>query len=437
MRQAVFLLFILAAAAAADVTYTRDVAPIMQAKCQQCHRPQDVAPFALMNYDDAVTWARDIKASLIAKTMPPWKPVPGFGEFQGSYALSDDEKNTLLAWIDSGMTQGDPADLPPPVPVSDSPWQLGDPDTVLTAPEFTPPPDVADTYRCFVMPSGLTDNRFIAAAQALPGNPQIVHHVLFFLDEIGEAEKFDGQDGQPGYNCFGGPNISSVIDSTSATLAGTDILHGLLLGGWVPGARTRRLPEDIGLPIPKNARIVMQVHYHPAGRGGSDQTQLGFWFADTTKIQHRLVNLPIANTNIRIPANDANHVETAKFAVPIFLSGKVITVAPHMHNLGRQITVEVLDRNGVSRPIIKIDDWDFNWQGFYEPVTPITIPGGSTVQVTSVYDNSVNNIKNPNDPIVEVRWGERTIDEMCLAFIGVILDNEAILQFPFNSGKVR
>jgi hypothetical protein len=435
MRNVIVLVFAFTVIGAAEVTYTRDVARIMQSKCQQCHRPNDVAPFALTNYDDAVTWARDIKASLTAKRMPPWKPVPGFNEFQDSYAMTDEERNTVLAWIDGGKPLGDLADMPAPLPVSDSPWQLGDPDLVLTMPEYTPPPDVSDTYRCFVMPTGLTENRFIAAAQALPGNPQITHHVLLFLDEIGEAEKFDGKDGQPGYNCFGGPNISSIIDSTNATLAGTDFLHGLLLGGWVPGARTRRLPEDIGLPIPKNSRVVMQVHYHPGGRPGTDQTQLGVWFADTAKVQHRLINFPIANTGILIPANDSNHKETAKMLVPSFLSNKVITVAPHMHNLGRQINVDVLDRDGTTRPIIHIDDWDFNWQGFYTPVNPVALPGGSTVVVTTWYDNSTNNPKNPNDPIIAVRWGERTVDEMCLAFIGVILDNEAILQFPFGARK--
>src|SRR5580704_12781915 len=203
MRNAIPLLFAFAGLASADVTFTRDVAPILQAKCQQCHRPQDVAPFALMTYDDAVTYARDIKSSLTLKTMPPWKPVPGFNEFQDSYAITDDERNTVLAWIDAGTPMGDPADMPPPLPVSDSPWQLGDPDIILTAPEFTPPPDVSDTYRCFVLPTGLTDNRFIAAAQALPGNPGITHHVLLFLDETGGSQQLDGQDGQPGYSCFG------------------------------------------------------------------------------------------------------------------------------------------------------------------------------------------------------------------------------------------
>src|SRR3981081_874775 len=154
MRNALGLLFAFTALASADVTFTRDVAPILQAKCQKCHRPQAVVPFALMADSDAVTWSRDIQAALTTKTMPPWKPRPGFNEFQDSYAMSDDERNTVLAWIDRGKPLGDMTDRPPPLPVSDTPWQLGDPDTILTmSEEFTPPPDVSDTYRCFVLPT--------------------------------------------------------------------------------------------------------------------------------------------------------------------------------------------------------------------------------------------------------------------------------------------
>src|SRR5712664_796034 len=211
MRHALASLFVFAVVASAETTYTRDVARIMQVKCQQCHRPNDVAPFALMTYADTVTYAEDIKTALKNKTMPPWKPVPGFNNFSDSFAISDDERNTILAWIDGGTPQGDMADMPPAPPVSDSPWQLGEPDAILTMTEYTPPARATDTYRCFVLPTGLTENRFIAAAQALPGNPQITHHVLLFLDETGEAEKFEGQDGQPGYSCFGGPNLTSLL----------------------------------------------------------------------------------------------------------------------------------------------------------------------------------------------------------------------------------
>jgi hypothetical protein len=437
MRKVAALLIFLGSLASAEMTYTRDVARILQVKCQQCHRPNDVAPFALMSYDDAVTYAADIKTALNNKTMPPWKPAPGFNNFADSFAITDDERNTILAWIDGGTPKGDAADMPPPLPVSDSPWQLGEPDQILTMPEYTPPARATDTYRCFVMPTGLTENRFVAAAQALPGNPQITHHVLLFLDEIGEAEKFDGQDGQPGYNCFGGPNLSGLAstgDLTSVVVSGTSVLHGSLLGGWVPGARTRRLPEDIGVPIPKGARVVMQVHYHPSGREGADKTQLGVWYADTAKIKHRLLNIPIVNTKFKIPAGESNYEVTASQFVYPFIAGKIITVAPHMHLLGRQTKVEVQDLGGGTRPIIKIDNWDFNWQGFYQSAEPIDIPSGSTVKVTSVYDNSANNPKNPNNPIVPVGWGERTTDEMCLAFVGVIFNNEAILPLPFSQG---
>ena len=394
------------------------------------------APFTLTTYDDVVTYSEDIKSALTEKRMPPWKPVAGFTELRDSYALSDEDRATVLTWINAGMPQGDPADAPAPLPVSDSPWQLGDPDMVLTMPEYTPPQRATDTYRCFVLPTGLAENRFISATQALPGNPQITHHVLLFLDEIGEAEKLDGADGQPGYNCFGGPNLTSVVSSGSllgAPLTGTDFLHGLMLGGWVPGSRARRLPEDIGLPIPKGARIVMQVHYHPSGRPGTDQTRLGIWFADTTKIAHRLINVPIANMTFQIPAGAASYTVEAKLTTP--LAVKVITVAPHMHNLGRQIKVEVQAFGRDAKTLIRIDDWDFNWQGFYTLAEPASVSAFSTVTVTSVYDNSDGNPKNPNNPIVPVGWGERTIDEMCLAFIGVIFDSEVIIPFPFTRSR--
>jgi mono/diheme cytochrome c family protein len=411
--------------ASAETTYTRDVARIMQAKCQQCHRPNDVAPFALMTYDDAVTYAEDIKQALKNKTMPPWKPVPGFNEFLGSYAVTDDERNTILAWIDGGAPQGDLADMPPPLPVSQSRWELGEPDMILTMPEYTPPVRATDTYRCFVLPTGLSGNRFISAMQAAPGNPQVVHHVVLYLDETGESMKLDGKDGQPGYNCFGGPNLSNA----------GDLLHGTTLGAWVPGARTRRLADDIGVPITKGAHIVMQVHYHPGGREGADKTQLGIWFADSASIKHRLINIPVVNTEFVIPAGASAYEVKAALPINPFLTGKIVTVTPHMHNLGRQIKVEVEDRDGTKRPVIYIDNWDFNWQGSYTPVDPVPMPAGSTVRVTSIFDNSAGNPKNPNNPIAPVGWGERTSDEMCVALIGVIFDNEAALRLPFSAGS--
>src|SRR4051794_3032785 len=170
MRLWVLLAFAFASAAFAETTYTREISRIVQGKCQQCHRPNDIAPFALTTYDDVVTYAEDIKVALTDKKMPPWKPAPGVNEFRDSYALSDEDRALFLAWIDAGMPQGEPADAPEPTPVSESPWHLGEPDMILTMPEYTPPERATDTYRCFVLPTGLTENRFISATQALPGN---------------------------------------------------------------------------------------------------------------------------------------------------------------------------------------------------------------------------------------------------------------------------
>ena len=398
---------------AADVTYYRDVASIMRQKCAQCHRPNDIAPFTLINYDDAQTWAQDIRASVAKPSMPPWKPVAGYGSFRDSFALTDDERQTILDWVDQGAQAGDPADLPDLPPLSDTSWELGQPDLVLQMPEYTPPERSRDTYRCFVLPTGLTDTQYVRAMQALPGSKQEVHHVLVFIDQFNESAKLDGKDGQPGYTCFGGPEVTLSI--------------GGGIGGWAPGTRTREFPEGIGIPIPAKAPLIMQVHYHPNGLSVPDRTQIGLWFTPRESVSKRLIYVPIVNTTFVIPAGASDYEVKAQLPVLPILSGKAILVAPHMHLLGRNIKIEVVDRDGTRRALIYIDDWNFNWQGFYTFTDPVTIPGGSTVVVTAHYDNSENNPLNPNNPLKPVRWGEGTEDEMCVGFLGVVFDNESLL----------
>jgi len=400
-----------AVAACADTTYTKDISRLMQAKCLQCHQPNAVAPMSLLSYDDTVTWAADIKRVLTAKTMPPWKPVDGFGKFRNSYGMSDAERQLFLDWLNNGTPQGDPVDAPAPLPVQDSPWQLGTPDLTLQMPAFTPP-QADDTYRCFSLDPGLKQSTWINASQALPGASTEVHHILLFLDDSGESIPLDGKDGQPGYNCFGGPGFTGR-NAIQAAVGG-------LVGAWVPGARVARLDPGIGQLIPANKRIVMQVHYHPNGHPVEDQTSVGFYFAPDGSVKHRLLTLPLVNQKFKIPANVADYPVSAKFQVPFFLSGKAILVAPHMHLLGRKIAVNLTNPDNSVTPLIRIDDWDFNWQGFYTLDQPIPIAPSSVLQLDTVYDNTDGNPRNPNYPIKEVRWGEGTNDEMCLAFIGVV-----------------
>jgi copper type II ascorbate-dependent monooxygenase-like protein len=405
------LLFALLTTASAQVTYTREISRIIQAKCQICHQPNDIAPFALMTYDDAVTYAPDIARAVGERRMPPWKPHPDVNSFREAFGLTPEERQQILDWISNGTLQGDPADLPEPRAAKDSPWDLGDPDLVLAMPLYTPPERTADTYRCFVLPTNLTEDRMLSAVQALPGAKQEVHHVLVFADDTGESEALDGKDGQPGYTCFGGPNLKNLN-------------IGSLLGGWAPGARAHHLPDGIGMRLRRNSRIVMQVHYHPSGRVQEDQTQLGFWFRPVGGEYKRLVNVPIVNDRFVLPPGESS-IEVK--ATQVMLPGQLITVAPHMHLLGRQIKVDLQHLNGTVDPLIYIDDWDFNWQGFYTFTNPVTVAPADVLRVTAVYDNSENNPKNPNNPLIPVRWGEGTNDEMCLAFVGFVIDNQALL----------
>lgn len=404
--------------ALAQPTYSDNVAAIYQAKCQICHRDGDVAPFSLNNYDDAVTWAFDSVRAINDGTMPPWKPVAGYGDFRDNYSLTPDEKQTILDWVANGMLEGDPANAPPP-PTNTSVWGLGDPDITLTMPQSFTPPIGQDLYRCFVLPdTGLTQDTYFGAIDVRAGNHQIVHHVLIFTDTTGTAAALDGQDGNPGYTCFGG---SGIPTDTSNLLAALDSLGGI--AGWAPGTRPHFLPDGVGILVPGGARIVMQVHYHPWGTTGPDQSQIGLYFMHSD-IQKRLYNIPVVNTSFKVPANTVQDVVATFPPIPLPISAKAIWIFPHMHLIGTKIKAELIDSSGNVTPMIYEDKWDFNWQGAYTYTDPIQIPNYSKVKVTCTFDNTANNPRNPNNPIIAVGWGERTVDEMCIGFIGVTLDND-------------
>ena len=409
-------LFAHASLSLAQPTYSQDVAPIYQAKCQICHRDGDVAPFSLNNYNDAYTWAFDAYRVVTQGIMPPWKPVAGFGDFVGNYSLTPDERQTILDWITSGLNEGDPSNLPPP-PTNTSVWGLGNPDVTLTVPKSFTPAMGSDVYRCFVLPpTGFTQDTYLGAIDVRPGDRQIVHHVLLFTDTTGTAAAMDGQDGSPGYDCFGGPGIPTDTNNIFAAL---DSLGGI--AGWAPGTRPYFLPDGIGILIPNGARVVMQVHYHPFGVTGADQTQVGLYLM-RTPIQKRLYNIPVVNSTFTVPPNTVQDVTAVFPPTPLPLSAKAILIFPHMHLLGRRIKADLIDSSGNDTPLIYEDNWDFNWQGAYTYTKPIPIPNYSQVKVSCTFDNTANNPNNPNNPIVAVSWGERTTDEMCVGFIGVTLD---------------
>ena len=407
-------LLILAPAAYAQPTYTKEISRVFQAKCQGCHRAGDIAPFALDSYDAAKTWGEDIQRVVRDRIMPPWKPVNAGGKFHNDFGLSADERQQILDWYTAGAPEGNPTDLPEPTPETGE-WQLGEPDAVIQMPELYNVPRRKDIYRCFVVPAGFEEDVWIKAVQILPGNRQVAHHVILYIDETGKSAELDAQDEEPGYECFGGPIFP--------------INAGSMIGGWVPGSRVGKLPEGVGILLPKGARVVIQMHYFPAGKQHADQTKVGLYLAKSEeKLSKRLAYLPLANTSFRIPAGAPDHEVTTSIPVLPGLTGEIHMVVPHMHLLGKKI--KVTRTNSFTRAddsLIEITDWDFNWQGFYQYKQPVRLNVFDNVRVSCRFDNSADNPRNPSNPLKEVRWGEGTEDEMCLSFLGVTFDNPGVL----------
>ena len=391
----------------AGPTFSKEIVRVFQQHCQGCHHPGDIAPFSMMTYADAAPWARNIKFMTETRQMPPWKPTPDCGDFAAERRISEAEIALIGRWADAGAPEGNPDDLPPSLNFQDG-WPLGPPDLVLKMPEAYTPPDSQDMYRCFTLPAGNDIESMVSAIDIRPGHRQTVHHVIAYIDTTGESEVLDARDPGPGYTSFGGPGFDTTM----------------ILGAWAPGARPHLLADGTAMSLPARSRVVLQVHYHPHnGKTAPDQTEIGIYLAKrpVTKI---LRFLPLLNTSFVLPPGDANHQVSASFQIPFFASARAWSVAPHMHLLGRKMKVEATLPDGRNICLVNIDDWDFNWQGFYFYRDPVALPGGTVLTLTAFYDNSSSNRKNPNQPPQAVRWGEATTDEMNLAIVGFTLDGE-------------
>jgi hypothetical protein len=392
-------------------TFNKEVVRVFQDHCQSCHHPGDIAPFSLMDYASAKPYATQIKVMTQTHQMPPWKPTPGCGDFAETRSISTNELDTIARWVDAGAPEGNRADLPTPIDFS-SGWTLGQPDLVLSYPETFTPTASGDTYRCLPLPTNLTSDQYVSAIDIHPGDRKTVHHVIAFIDKSGASANLDAAEAGPGYTCFGGPGFN-ITDPGAATL-----------GGWAPGQVASRLPEQVAFLLPKASNVVLQVHYHPHdGQPQPDKTEIGIYYAKK-KPQQQLYVLPLINDQFTIPPGDANYKVSAPPNGPLFtpFGLHLWGIYPHMHLLGRKMNVAAHLPGGTDECLINIDDWDFNWQGLYQYASPIAIPGGSSLSVGAYYDNSTDNMRNPNYPPKAVSWGEQTTDEMCIAFIAFTVD---------------
>ncbi len=383
--------------AAAGPDFATKVAPVIHAKCTPCHRPGEVAPFPLRNYAEASKHARQIAAVLTQGLMPPWKAVEG--DFEGSRALTAAERKVILDWVKAGAVMK-PGSHEPPAPEFPSGWRLGEPDLVLEMPQpFTVPADGNDLYQCFVIPLPPGSDRYVRAWEFQPGARNVVHHALFFTDGSKGARKRAGVNGT--YSCFGVPGF---LPSGS-------------LGGWSPGFAPFTSPEGTASTLQSGHDLVMQLHYHPSGKPEADRSRIGIYFA-REKPPKKIVDVGLVVRDIQIAAGDADYRVRDYFTIPIDVDA--IGVIPHAHYICKRMHGWATLPNGRRITLIRINDWDFNWQEQYRYRKPLRLPAGTKVEMEFSYDNSAANPRNPSRPPKPVEWGPDATDEMAGLHIQVI-----------------
>lgn len=406
-----------------DVTFTRDVAPILQARCMNCHRPGQAAPFPLTKYSEAVPHADMIVEVTQQRLMPPWIPgEAGTHRFVGERRLTDRELAILKAWHRAGCPEGDAADLPPSPEFAEG-WQLGEPDLIVRMQQpFSVPADGPDLLQNFVIPIEIPEDKLVAAVEFHPGNKRVVHHAVLFLDDKGQARKLDEATPEPGYGNFGGPGF----------------LPSGALGGWSVGNTARRLPNEMGRYLKRGSDLVVQMHYHPTGKPEVDQSELGIYFvpkpvSESLQEPGKLVgSIWLANYEMDIAPGVSDYMRSTEYTLPREVT--MVGVVPHMHLLGKSMRVTATLPDGTKQTLIDVPEWNYNWQDEYYFERPFVLPAQTRLHVTAVFDNSAENPSNPSSPPKRVTWGDETTDEMLFCFflltadkpedlIHVILDN--------------
>lgn len=387
----------------AQPNFSEDIAPIIYNNCTSCHRPGEIGPFSLTNYNEVAAWGSMIQYVTEIKYMPPWKPDREYSQFVGETGLSNQEIQLIADWVAAGSPQGDP-NLEPPLPNFPAGSQLGLPDTVLEmAQDYTIAGNNQDDYRVFVLPTGLTEDKEIAALEFRPGNTRAVHHALIAYETNGQAAAMDAQSPGYGYASFG--DFGVMVDGTFT--------------GYTPGIQPIFFPEGIGTTLPKGADLLLQIHYAPLPTTETDRSLVNvFYKKEGDSIQRELERLPGTPFDLVggfgsfvIPADTIITFEGTKTLVEDI---SLISVYPHSHYLGKDWELFALTPTNDTLHIIRIADWDFNWQGAYTFQRMKKIPAGSVIHIKASYDNTSSNPFNPNNPPQSVSWGEGTADEMYL-----------------------
>jgi len=452
-------------AAHGEVTYTKQIAGLLQDRCVFCHRPGEIGPFALQDYEEVVGWADMIREVVKEKRMPPWSANPEFGHFSNDTRLSDKEKELLYTWIDNGCPKGNEADLPKPREFADG-WQISEPDQVVKMPRpFKVPAEGVVDYQHIVVDPGWTEDKWIQMAEARAGNRAVVHHIIVFVLEPemvaqlgsrlfggalgGGGGKRDGGDPETARKRIaefrerraekggegrpeGGRGGRGPLGGGGGRGAGLEG-RGAGLTAYVPGSMGTVNEPGVATFVPKGSKLVFQMHYTPNGVAQEDQSYVGVVFADPKTVKKRSHGGAAMNRSFAIPAGDGNYEVHSQSMIRG--DQMLLWMSPHMHLRGKAFRYVAKYPDGKSEVLLDVPKYDFNWQLRYTLAEPKLLPSGTTLECTAHFDNSEDNVANP-DPSDTVRWGPQTWHEMMIGFFGsVSVKDDAHLPPPKEEQK--
>jgi len=393
----------------ATVTFNRDIAPIVYQYCSACHRPGEAGPFPLLTYQDVKKHEHQIVAVTQTRFMPPWLPEPGELKFADERRLSDEQIARIRAWVDQGMVEGKPSDLPPKPKFVEG-WQLGQPDLILKAEKpYMMQASGSDQYWNFILPVPIHETRWVRAVEIRPGDKRLVHHANILVDRYESARRMEKDSGSG----FGGMEIrieSEVFDPDS---------HFLF---WKPGTVVTNEPDGMALRLDKGTDLVLNTHLQPSGKAEPIQPSVGLYFTDKPATVHPMLLQMQNDAALDIPPGDANFVVTDEFTLPIDVD--LLGIYPHAHYLGKDLLATAQLPDGTTKTLIHIKHWDLNWQAVYRYAEPVFLPKNTVLTMRYVYDNSEDNTANPNHPLARVLGGNRSTDEMAHLWLQVLPRND-------------
>ena len=392
---------------ASNLTWSKDVAPILYHNCTTCHHQGGAGPFSLLTYADAKRWGAQVVKVTQSRYMPPWLPEPGHGDFADNRRLSDADIVKLRRWFDGGMVEGE-LRAAPKAPTYDSTWQMGKPDLVLKqAQPFTLAAGGTDVFRNFVFPYPLKESHYVRAMEIRPGAPQVVHHANVLIDRTGSFRQQHPTDWKAGI-----PGMEILLDAGNTFDPDSHFLF------WKPDTPALVEPEGMPWRLDSGNDLILNIHLKPSGKAEVIDTEIGLYFTDKPPTKQPMLLQLDRDDALDIPAGDKSFVLEDSLTLPVDV--EALGVYPHAHYLGKDMQAWAILPNGQKKWLVWIRDWDIDRQSVYRYREPVLLPKGTVLHMRYLYDNSAANPRNPHDPPIRVRAGNRSEDEMAHLWLQVL-----------------